>query len=247
MDPAEEQAQEIEVLQSIYPDELNLLSPTHFTVTVSLDTNSDRKHYLLLDVKYPETYPEVVPDLDIEVADGLLHTGGDDDYDDEDYDDDDYDDGEDDEDDENKVIHISETIDFERADLATLLGKLREEAELNLGMPSVFALVSQLKEEAEQHFQNKVDAEQRRYDRALLEQEKEEQKKFNGTKVTKESFGEWRAKFREEMKYAANDRVRFDAMHNGKMTGREIFEKGLAGTEAEDVDDVSEGVKAVEI
>ncbi|CAH2350250.1 protein Gir2p [[Candida] railenensis] len=244
MDPLEEQSQEIEVLQSIYPDELNLISPTHFTITITLDTTSDRKHYLLLDVKYPESYPEVVPQLDVEVADGPLPAGYDEDdedtdeEDDYDYEDNDGDDG------EPKVIHLAETIEFERNDVKALLSKLNEEAEMNLGMPSVFALVSQLKDEAEAYFQNKVDAAQRKYDKELLAQEMEEQKKFNGTKVTKESFLEWRAKFREEMKFAEKDKERFDAMHHGKMSGKEIFEKGLAGDED---DELVEGIKSVSV
>lgn len=37
-------------------------------------------------------------------------------------------------------------------------------------------------------------------------------------------------------------------MHNGKMTGREIFEKGLAGNEDDkDVDDVTDSVLKVSV
>lgn len=232
MDPAEEQAQELEVLQSIYPDELEVLSPHRFTIIIDLDTESDRKHRLALDVTYPPQYPEVAPELHISLLDTAT--------DEQDSDDDDSDD------DSNKVIHIAETIAFEREDLRILSQKLSQEAEANLGMPSVFALVSQLKEEAEQHFRNKVAIAQRLHDAEQLKQEQQEQQKFTGTKVTRESFQEWRARFREEMHIAERDKARFDAMHHGKMTGREIFEKGLAAG-IEDEDDLVDAVKAVQV
>ncbi|CAK7896731.1 protein Gir2p [[Candida] anglica] len=240
MDALEEQTQELEVLQSIYPDELEILSETHFTVRLNLDTNTDRKHALVLEVKYPAEYPEVVPVLDIEV-------GEDEEDEDDYYGSDDDDDIDSDEERNRQAVNLAESIDFEKKDLSTLLDKINEEAEMNLGMPSVFALTSQLKEEAEQLFQNKIDAAQRKYDRELVEREMEEQKKFNGTKVTRESWLEWRNKFREEMKVAEKDKALFDAMHNGKMSGREIFEKGLAGDEDETVDSVTEAVKETQI
>lgn len=228
MDPLEEQQQEIEVLQSIYPDELELLSATHYTITLALDTPSDRKHSVILDVKYPPQYPEEVPKLEVAAEAEEV----------EESDSDSEDEGE-------KLVHLSELVEFSKTDLASLLAQLNEEAELNLGLPSVFALAALVKEEAEVLFQKKLDTDQKEYDERLLAAEKEEQKKFHGTKVTKESFAQWRAGFREEMQYEQNDRLRFEKTHNGKMTGREIFEKGLAGDYDEEYE-LSEGLaKAV--
>ncbi|OBA20269.1 RWD-domain-containing protein, partial [Metschnikowia bicuspidata var. bicuspidata NRRL YB-4993] len=217
MDPHEEQEQEIEVLRSIYPDELTVLSPTHFTIYLNLETSSDRKHALLLDVKYPPSYPEVAPGLDIRTV-----QVEDDSADYEDLDDDDNDAPE-------QYVSLAEGVEFERPDLAELLDKINEEAEMNIGIPSIFAVAAILKDEAELLFQRKVDQAQKEYDDELLAREAVEQKKFNGTKVTQESFTQWRNEFRAEMKVEARDKERFDRMHNGKMTGREIFEKGLAG------------------
>lgn len=53
----------------------------------------------------------------------------------------------------------------------------------------------------------------------------EEQKKFHGTKVTKDSWNEWRTKFREEMKVAEKDLENFNKMHNGKLSGKEILRR----------------------
>ncbi|EGW30057.1 uncharacterized protein SPAPADRAFT_63673, partial [Spathaspora passalidarum NRRL Y-27907] len=191
MDPAEEQQQELEVLESIYPDELTVISPTHFIIRVQLDTPSQRKHYLDLIVRYPPTYPEVIPNLDLEIPE-ISEEEEDSDDDDEDEDDDDT-----------KAIklalNMAEVIEFTRDELALLLSKLNEEAELNIGMPSVFALTTQLKDEAEALFVQILETRQKEYEREREEREREEQKKFIGTKVTKESYLEWRDKFRAEM------------------------------------------------
>lgn len=219
MNYIDEQKEELEVLESIYPDELTIISDSHFTIRIGLDTQTDRKHTLLLDVRFPETYPETVPRLGIEYVE--------EEEEEEEYLDDSDDDG------DEKFVSLAETMEFEREDYAALLARLDEEAELNVGMPSIFAIAALFKDEAEQLFQAKVDAAQKKYDDELIAKEKEEQKKFHGTKVTKESFGNWRKNFREEMKIDDQIRERFEKMHNGKMTGREIFEKGLAG----DVDD----------
>lgn len=229
MDPLDEQQQEIEVLQSIYPDELELLSPSHFTISIALDAPSDRKHWALLEVRYPPNYPEEVPQLDVltlmeeeEDLDLDLDLDGDE-----------------------KFVSLSEQIEFDKQDISTLVAKLNEEAELNLGMPSIFALAALLKDEAELLFQSKLDAAQAKYDRELLAREAEEQKKFHGTKVTKELYSEWRLQFRSEMQIEKKDAERFARMHNGKMTGREIFEKGLAVEADDDVADLVDAVKAM--
>ncbi|CAM9017505.1 unnamed protein product [Wickerhamomyces anomalus] len=218
MDYKEEQQQEIEILQSIYPDELEVVSENEYTITLLLDTVSERKHRVILHVKYPETYPEVVPDLELE-NDEIEEV--EDDYED--------DEEEDEDNDEPKLVLISEQVELDQDDLDEIKSNLMQEAEDQIGIPSVFALASSLKDQAEQVFENKVNAKQKQYDDALLAKEREEQKKFSGTKVTVESFNSWRLKFRAEM--GINDRIekRRKMLHRGKLSGKEIFEKGLAG------------------
>ncbi|RCK65537.1 Protein GIR2 [Candida viswanathii] len=248
MDPAEEQSQEIEVLQSIYPDELTLTNPTNFSIRINLDVSSTRRHALSLLVKYPETYPEVVPDLHIEVAE----------QDDEDEEDGYSDEDEDEEDDENKdiklALNMAETIEFEKEDLAALLVKLQDESEVNIGIPMVFSLITLLKEEAELLFENKLKMKNLEFEQKRKEQEIQEQKKFQGTKVTVELWTQWRNAFRKEMRFAERDHERFEKMHGGKLTGRQIFEQGLANTgegdgEGEDdaglEDGLVEGIKKI--
>ncbi|ODV64997.1 RWD-domain-containing protein [Hyphopichia burtonii NRRL Y-1933] len=229
MDPHEEQQQELEVLQSIYPDELTLVSPTNYSIKIALDTQSDRKHALSLNVKYPETYPEVVPILEITIEEDEVVVEDEDE------------DGED----PNKAIHLSESIEFSKEDLKFLLNKLNEEAELQIGMPSVFALATQLKDESEILFQKKLDKAQKDYDDKLLAKERQEQNKFIGTEVTKESWLKWRNDFRNELQIELKDKERQDKIHNGKLTGREIFERGLAGDD--DLLDITDNLKQVTV
>ncbi|KAI5970219.1 GIR2 [Candida margitis] len=253
MDHQEEQSQEVEILQSIYPDELEFLndSQTHFQIRTNLDTDSERKHALYLVVKYPKTYPEVVPDLHIEVAEVEGDREGD--SDDAGYDDDE------DEDEEAKqtrlALNMAETIEYERDDLSKLLSKLNEEAEISIGMPSIFTLVTVLKDEAESLFNDKLIAKTNEFERKRNELEKIEQQKFQGTKVTRESYNEWRLKFRQEMKFEEKDQLKMQLMHGGRLTGKQIFERGLAGTEEEDGagnggiegDELAEGVKNISV
>ncbi|KAI5959788.1 GIR2 [Candida pseudojiufengensis] len=242
MDHKEEQSQELEILQSIYPEELEILneSQSHFQIIVNLDLPSEKKHSLLLIVKYPPTYPEVIPELHIEVKENEL--------DDDDFDQNDED--EDDEDDEDTkqtklALNMAETIEFSKDDLNTLLSKLNEESEINIGLPSVFTLITYLKDEAESLFVNKLAQANKDYEQKRQERYKQEQLKFQGTKVTPENFAEWRAKFRKEMKFEEQDLKKFQDMHNGKMSGKEIFEKGLAGNL--EGDDLVDGVEKISL
>lgn len=231
MDYKEEQAQEIEILQSIYPDELEVESDTSFVINILLDTASDRKHVITLGVEYPETYPEVAPEL--EVYKGEYQ--GNDDYEEEEESDSDNED--------EKLVIIAETIDFDKEDFTQLRNTLIEEAEEQLGIPSIFALASTLKDQAEQLFERKLTKAQNEYDEALLAKEREEQKKFYGTKTTVESFSEWRLKFRKELKIDERIAERKRQIHKGKLTGKEIFEQGLAGDE----DELAAGVEELSV
>lgn len=215
MDPAEEQQQELEVLESIYPDELIKYSETEFDVKVPLDTSSNRKHTLILSVKYPPQYPNELPELQLGI---------------DEYEQEDEDDSDEDEDDKTnkRNLNLPELVVFEPNDLEMILSKLREEAELQLGIPSIFALVTITKDEGEQTFRNKLEILEKSREEELAKQEAELSKKFIGTKVTPESFSKWREEFRKEMGIDSKLEEFYKAQHNGKMSGREIFEKGLA-------------------
>ncbi|KLU83615.1 RWD domain-containing protein, partial [Magnaporthiopsis poae ATCC 64411] len=66
----EEQVEEREVLESIFPDEITDISETEFRVSITLDVPGEddgeaEPPVLLLTVQYPEEYPDKPPRLDL--------------------------------------------------------------------------------------------------------------------------------------------------------------------------------------
>jgi len=177
-----------------------------------LDTNPSL--YLALEVEYPPNYPQEIPLLEVENDDGsFLAQQDDDDVDDEMYHD-----------------VTGEAEKFERQDFIALEETLIESAGENIGMPSVFTLASLLKDKAEEMIGNKINRREKQREKLLAEQEEKEQQKFRGTPITPETFAAWRAKFRHEFNLDDKKVER----PKGKMTGKEIFERGLNKEEEEE-------------
>ena len=183
----DEQKEEREVLQSIFPDEIagsppqstqvyacltsDLdISETSFRISIVLDVQdlSDdppEAPVILLNVTYPEAYPDVGPYLDITSPPNAT---------------------------KHPLIDVAE-------DKGTLLEVLEPTIEESLGMAMVFTLVTTLKEAAEMLIEDRQQAAE---DVRAIEKRKEEEvenRKFHGTAVTKESFLDWRANFKKEM------------------------------------------------
>lgn len=164
---------------------------------------------MLLTVRYPEDYPDKAPNLDLfpdETSDA------------------------------HPLINVAD-------DKAELLAALDPVIDENLGMAMVFTLVSTLKEEAEQLVARRRDAQARAHEEVLLAAEREENKKFHGTPVNRETFLAWRAQFiaemedeerlREEERLA--DLKKAKVKEPIKLTGRQLWERGLAkGEEVEE-------------
>jgi hypothetical protein len=88
-------------------------------------------------------------------------------------------------------------------------------------------------------------------------EEEEENRKFRGTAVTRESFLAWRESYRREMEEAerirAEEAVAEDKKKRGggakeesKLTGRQLWERGLTGKVEEDDDEGMDGLDGVE-
>lgn len=198
----EDQAEEIEILQSIYPEELEVHDETSFSVHLRLETEPPRQ--LLVDVEYPETYPEeAIPVICISTEQTKKEQ----------------------ETQRHKDEDTNEpkfTYAFSKADCAELVARAKESAEENLGIPSVFAFVSLIKEQAENLYDSRIRDQEAERLRMLNIEEEKEQAKFRGTPVTQTSFAEWRMKFRANMGLDKPKKRPF-----GRFTGREIFEKGM--------------------
>lgn len=142
------------------------------------------------------------------------------------------------------------------ADKSRLLEALEPVIDENLGMAMVFTLVSTLKDSAELLIQERRTAVQALKEVEAAKAEEEENRKFHGTAVTRESFLEWREKFRAEMaeqekrdqeeKEAEDRKRRGGKVEEKKLTGRQIWEKGLAGRLEDDEEDMADAALPVE-
>lgn len=185
------------------------LSDTSYRITIPLDLDPDEDNeeapILILQVSYPEAYPDVAPDLEILTP-------------------------------PNAPKHTRFDI---QQDKAHLMKALEPSIEENLGMAMVFTLFSTLKEAAESLILERAASEREAHEREIAQAEEEENRKFQGTLVTKEKFLEWRERFRKEMeeeerrereeKEAEEKKKKPSAREEPKLTGRQLWERGLAG------------------
>lgn len=112
-------------------------------------------------------------------------------------------------------------------------------------MAMVFTLVSALKDNAELLIAERQAAMQALKDVEAAKAEEEENRKFHGTAVTRETFLEWRERFRKEMA-EAEERRRGEKEADDKkkrvkteerLSGKELWERGLVGKVDDDIDD----------
>lgn len=139
-------------------------------------------------------------------------------------------------------------------DKTELLEGLQATIEENLGMAMVFTLVSSLKEAAEQLVADRKEEAAKVHEEKVLAAEREENKKFHGTPVNRETFLKWRDDFMKEMEEirVREEEERLAEMKKAKikepvkLTGRQLWERGLAagGVEEEGEDD---GVPTAEV
>lgn len=137
-------------------------------------------------------------------------------------------------------------------DKARLLDNLQPTIEENMGMAMVFTLVSTLKDSAEVLIGERQQAEQALQEVERAKVEAEENKKFQGTAVTRESFLDWRRKFVEEMveeerrkkeERELEDKKKRIPKEEKKLSGKQLWERGLAGRgEEEEVESTADGV-----
>ncbi|KZF22314.1 RWD-domain-containing protein [Xylona heveae TC161] len=213
----EEQQQEREVLGAIFPEEITDVSEKEFRISIALDvTNEEGEEepeppIILLNVSYPEAYPDEAPLLDILTPPNAP---------------------------KHPFLDIQE-------DKARLLDLLQSTIEDNMGFDMIFTLVGTLKDGAELLISERQKAKHALHEAQLAKAEEEENRKFHGTIVTRESFLEWREKFRKELeeeeirrkeeKEAEEKRGRKGGSKDEKkMTGRELWEKGVATTKGDE-------------
>ncbi|KAK4560584.1 Protein gir2 [Recurvomyces mirabilis] len=227
----DEQKEEREVLDSIFPDEIQDISETEYRVSITLDVKKgeedDEDPVIILSVRYPDAYPDVAPALDITSPPNAP-----------------------------KYAHLD--VQEDKARLLESLGPTIEEG---MGMAMIFTLVSTLKDSAELLVSERQQAIQALLDIESAKAEAEENRKFEGEKVTRETFLAWRDKFKQEMadeaarkqaEAEAEEKKKRGKAEEKKLSGKQLWERGLAGKvmdedEEEDGDDALEGMQKLKV
>ncbi|KAL1958617.1 hypothetical protein VTO42DRAFT_4214 [Malbranchea cinnamomea] len=208
----EDQAEERETLKSIFPDEITDISDTTYRISITLDVTGNEDDYpeppvIILQVTYPEDYPDVAPNLEIIAPSNAP-----------------------------KYPHLHIQEDRDR-----LLESLQSTIEENLGMVMIFTLVDALKEGAQLLISERQKAAEALREFEAAKSEEEENRKFQGTPVTRETFLEWRERFRQELAEEARrqqEEKELEEKKNKKvvppkeakrLTGKQLWERGLAG------------------
>jgi hypothetical protein len=166
-----------------------------------------------LKVEYPSDYPDEAPRLDILAPPNAP---------------------------KHKFFDIQE-------DKGSLLSALEPTIDENLGMAMIYSLVTSLKDAAELLIAERQKAAQAVREVEAAKVEEEENRKFHGTPVTRDTFLAWRETFKEELaeeerrrkeEFEAEElKKRKGAREEIKLTGRQLWERGLAGKVEEDDED----------
>ncbi|KAH9891531.1 RWD-domain-containing protein [Xylariomycetidae sp. FL2044] len=224
----EEQVEEREVLDSIFPEEITDISETEYRIQVKLNPPEDSQDLnepptFFLHVRYPDAYPDEPPILDLSPL-------------------------------QNGPSHPKFSV---ATDKEQLLSGLEDTIQENLGMAMVFTLVTALTEAAEQLIAERKEADARAHEERVLAAEREENKKFHGTPVTPETFLTWREGFlrelEEERQKEEEERLaelkKAKVKEPFKLTGKQLWERGLAGKgdEGDDDDPPTEQIEKLKV
>jgi hypothetical protein len=184
------------------------ISETSYRVSITLDPpefdEESEQPIICLEVTYPEEYPDVAPQLNITSP-------------------------------PNASKHPRLDVQEDREQLLEALLPTIEE---NMGMAMVFTLVSALKESAETLMSDRANAVEAEREQVRAKAEEEENRKFQGTPVNRETFLEWNARFQQEIRdeeqrereeKEAEDKKKRSGAQEKKLTGRQLWEQGLAG------------------
>jgi hypothetical protein len=198
------------------------ISETEYRISITIDVqNADGDEseppVILLHVKYPDEYPDEAPILDLSAPHNAPS---------------------------HPYFNISEDKD-------QLLEGTKEVIEENMGMAMIFTIVSTIQEAALQLVTDRQEAERNVHEQKLLAAEREENKKFHGTPVTPETFVKWREDFikemeeerikEEEAEEAAEKKKNRGKESVEKLTGKQLWERGLVG-KVDEEDDGEDGI-----
>ena len=126
-------------------------------------------------------------------------------------------------------------------------------------MQMIFTLITTLKESAETLIVDRQEAKQAVKDNEARKAEEAENAKFQGEAVTRESFLKWREEWKrklqedqrrqeEKEEEARKKKAGAAGKVEERLTGRQLWERGLVGKyEEEDEEELEEGVAALKV
>jgi len=207
MDRKEEQQIEIESLLSIYPEELTVLTrentdPELFAGTA--DVSDERLQFTL---KITSSEAAVGDSVD-EVISTLWRFVFPEDYPDV-----------------PPEIFIVESGELLTDSVNELLRIAQETAAENVGMASIFSIVSTVQDYLNKHAEECLLLIKEVSERSKREEEEIERKKMEGTRVSVESFIAWKIKFDAER--AKKTKTVIDTSTTKRLTGRQMFEENV--------------------
>ncbi|XP_054258810.1 RWD domain-containing protein 1 [Macrosteles quadrilineatus] len=118
------------------------------------------------------------------------------------------------------IIDIEDTVGLEDDDEQTLRHHLQEQVIENLGMVMVFTLVSAAQEWLNSQSDIRRKIAEMQEEKRIRDEEEAERKRFEGTRVTVESFLVWKKAF--DLEFGIDNKKVLDEK-NKKLTGRELF------------------------
>lgn len=116
-------------------------------------------------------------------------------------------------------------------------------------MAMIFTLVSALKDSAEALMAERQRKEREEREEVARRLEAEENRRFHGEKVTRDGFERWRERFKREMMLSMKvegEEGQVGKREERKLTGRELWERGLVGRVDADEEEGGLGVEEME-
>ena len=206
-DCREQQLQELEALESMYASELTILCRQYPDISLRVEVRPESTEFeklfgssvANLQVSLPADYPNAGPSIDLSQLTAPQ-------------------DGEEDGAEE-------ELENRDEALLAVLVAKVHKElaavVDESLGMPMLFTLINAFQETLANVCARHTEAEEEVARQRAEHAEREEQKRFEGARVTKESFEKWNKAFLEELRLKRAREGK--EIQSNRLTGKQLF------------------------
>lgn len=148
--------------------------------------------------------------------------------------------------DEPPELEIIDMENLEAVDEELLKQHILKEAEENIGTVMIFTLVSSAQEWLNTKWDEVKKMREENERRREQEIEEAERKRFEGTRVTVESFLVWKASF--DLEFNSKKKQEKEDKDNKKLTGRELFinDKSLAESDLKFLEDGGDSIKVDE-